>query len=521
MADGNWYCGMLLILCVLVFTVGLSSPAQARRVALIIGNSTYSHANMLPNSASDASLIAEAARGAGFETVLLSDLTKDNFGQALRDFRRQADGAEVAMIYYAGHGMESGGRNWVIPVDAVLQDSLDLRFEAVDLDGLLETVSGAALRIVVLDACRNNPFGKTWRSAVRTVPAGLAEMEMQGSGSLLMFAAAGGQVATDGTGGNSPFARALARYLPEPGLSIHRLGLTVREEVIKETGGSQSPWVSMTLEGKEFFLVPPPAAATTVASADSGGNQALADAYAWRYADAKNSVAAYEEYIGKFPGGVFVNDARQRITQLSAAKPAVPAPKPAPPAVKDIVKEAPVKVAASSPSGAAPQPGAMAPGVVPSADTQTMAMITQNANITTDRGILPKIPPAPRFPAEGYPNCREDHAAILDPIAKVVKINECLAALTWYVSDVMNGFSARMIKHQEELTRLYSEEVGGKPVHSPQSQKRFFDETMAEFRESNPTGSHFAEYRAAKERYERDREYLQAQYCLYTAKCAN
>jgi len=519
--DGRWLRRIAAFLFLLAIAAGIAAPAEARRVALVIGNSTYSHANLLPNAGKDAGLVAEAARQVGFETVVLSDLTKANLDQALRSFRKQADGAEVAMIYYAGHGMESGGKNWVIPVDAVLPDPLELRFEAIDLDGLLETVSGATLRIVVLDACRNNPFGRTWRSAVRTVPAGLVETEFQGSGSLVIFAAAGGQVATDGVGENSPFARALAHNLTEPGLSIHRLGPTIREEVINETGGRQSPWVSMTLEGKEFFLVPPPSAVT----AQGGGEGlAVADGFAWRYADAKNTIAAYQEYIGKFPDGIFASDARERIARLQSARPAS-TPGPAPVLVADaarIDRTPPAKAVTTLPEAGkplSPQPGATPPGVIASAEPQSMAAVTVNANTTTDRAALPKIPMTPRFPTEGYPNCRENHAAIVDPIAKVVKINECLSALTRYVTDVMNGYSATMIRHQEELTRLYNEEVANKPVYSPQSQQRFFSEAMAEFRESNPAGSHFASYRAARERVQRDREYLEAQYCLHARTC--
>jgi hypothetical protein len=261
----------LILICCALLCVAWSGPAQARRVALIVGNSHYNQAAFLPNPDADARLVATSARRAGFEVTLLSDLSRAAFDEALRRFRAQADGAEVAMIYYAGHGIESGGKNWVIPTDAILREVRDLRFEAIELDGLLETLDGAKLRIVVLDACRNNPFGNNWRASARSVPKGLAETDVEGA--LVMFAASGGEVATDGTGGNSPFARSLARRMAQPGLSIRNLGSTVRADVVADTGGKQTPFTSMSIPANDVYLVN--------GGGDASGNNpgsALADA---------------------------------------------------------------------------------------------------------------------------------------------------------------------------------------------------------------------------------------------------
>jgi hypothetical protein len=510
----------LIMLCALA-ALAFAGPAEARRVALVIGNAAYAHASLLPNTTKDANLIARAAKQAGFEVTEISDLGKAGFDQALRDFRIKADGAEVAMIYYAGHGMESAGRNWVIPIDATLAESRDLRFEAIELDGLLETVSGSRLRIIVLDACRNNPFGTSWRSAVRAVPKGLVETEFEGTGALVMFAAAGGQVASDGLGENSPFARALAERIPEPGLSIHRLGSVVREEVIKETGGGQAPWVTMSLDGQEFFLVPPANANPPAAAGNGGGSGGqLADAYAWRYANEKNTIGAFEEYLRNFPGGVFSTDAADRLAQLRTAPTvgkAEPRPQPAKPA---IVALTPAQV--DPPKSAISQaPAPQSPAPLKPGEAQSLAQVTTAANYVTDRAALPALPETPVFSASSYPGCRDAYATMPDAISKVVKINDCLAQLTQYVSDVMNGYSVKMIQHQDELNRLYKGKVAGNNQYSPESQQAFYDAAMKEHRESNPDGEHFAEYRTTKERYEQDRKFLQEQYCAFAQVCAN
>ncbi|GGC32360.1 hypothetical protein GCM10011371_19740 [Novosphingobium marinum] len=536
---GPTYRLMVLAGLALVVALLISAPANARRAALIIGNSAYANTSYLPNPVADAKLMATSAAKAGFKVTLVENLTKDNFDQTLRDFRSQADGAEVAMIYYAGHGMESAGRNWVLPVDASLMESRDLRFEAIELDGLLETLAGAQYRIVVLDACRNNPFGSNWQSAVRSVPRGLAETEVEGA--LVLFAAASGQVATDGLGDNSPFARALSERLPEPGLSIHRLGSVVREDVLNETGGKQTPWTNMSIGGQEFFLVNPPQSAAQQQGNASSAAAGLADAYAWKYADAKNTVEDYQDYLNRFPNGVFAKIANERIVQLSGSQSstsvaaAAPAPTPAPsPAPKAVTP--PPMAAAPAPkplpeSTAMVQPKpAPAAGPAPSSqagpsfpgndeDPNSLAFISASANTVHDRAALPQMPATPKFPAEGYPSCREDFQAVPDSLGRVVKINECLSALASYYENKMNGFARSMVGHQEAITNLYNQQVAGQQRFSPQSQQKFYKEMMAEHAASNPDGVHFSDYREAKKKYEEDRAYLQDRYCANTGSC--
>ena len=202
-------------------------------------------ARTLPvRAATDAKLIADALQRAGFSDVDLQvDLTKEDFEKALRAFQGKADGAQVALIYYAGHGLEVDGRNWLVPVDATLANERDLPFQGIDLDMVLGTVSGAkGLRVVVLDACRDNPFTRSIRRVSGTrglASRGLADIEV--TGTLVLYAQRAGQTALDGTGvgADSPFATALAARLPERGVDIRLLVSQVRDDVLAATGGKQ------------------------------------------------------------------------------------------------------------------------------------------------------------------------------------------------------------------------------------------------------------------------------------------
>lgn len=239
------------------------SPAVSRarqtdgpRVALVIGNARYAHAGRLENPPNDARLVAQALAGAGFATVdARADLGVASFRRALKDFRERASGAQVALVYYAGHGIEAGGRNWLIPTDAVLSSEYDLTDEAISLDQVMEALKGADLRVAILDACRDNPLGRSWSRGTRGMTRGLAPVDADDV--LVIYAAAPGQTAADGEGqGNSPFAVALARRLPEPGLPIQLLGGAVRDDVLGASGGKQRPFVSASITGTPFALVP-------------------------------------------------------------------------------------------------------------------------------------------------------------------------------------------------------------------------------------------------------------------------
>jgi hypothetical protein len=288
------------------------TAAEARKVALVIGNSDYANTSRLANPVNDIRIIAASARQAGFDDVTIAaDLSVNDFQKAMRDFRAKADGADVAMVYFAGHGIEAQGKNWLIPTDAQLKSDLDLPYEAINLDRLMESVSGAQIRMVVLDSCRNNPFGRSWRSGTRAVVNGLAGVEADDV--LVIFAAAPGQTAADGTAGNSPFATSLAKRLPQPDVPVQLLGGLIRDDVLAATGGSQRPFVSASITGTPVYLVPRPT--PTAAPAASGDRSGLEELL-WKGAMAENNVRGFSAYLAEFPAGKYAGEAGDKISQL-------------------------------------------------------------------------------------------------------------------------------------------------------------------------------------------------------------
>lgn len=292
--------------------------AEARKVALIIGNSDYANTSRLVNPANDIKLVAASARSAGFDDVTIAaNLSVNDFQKAMRDFRAKAEGAEIAMVYYAGHGIEAQGKNWLIPTDAGLKSDLDLPYEAINLDRVMESVSGAQIRMVILDSCRNNPFGRSWKSGTRAVVNGLASVEADDV--LVIFAAAPGQTAADGTGANSPFATSLAKRLPQPDLPVQLLGGAIRDDVLAATAGQQRPFVSASITGTPVYLVPRPGQAPT-------GNRAALEDLMWKGAVAENSVGAFKAYLAEFPKGKYAAQASESVARLTKNPKAAPAP---------------------------------------------------------------------------------------------------------------------------------------------------------------------------------------------------
>jgi tetratricopeptide (TPR) repeat protein len=235
-----------------------SPSASGRRVALVIGNASYAVVPALPNPRRDAEAVAAGLRGVGFQSVtVINDASRDAMVKALSAFGREADNADWALVYYAGHGIEVGGANHLIPVDARLASDRDVSAEAISLDQIMGYVEGARkLRMVLLDACRENPFiaKMARRDASRSVGRGLARVEPEG-GTLVAFAAKDGQIALDGSGTNSPFVAALLKRLPTPGVEVGKLFRLVRDDVLAATGRKQEPFVYGSLPGEDFFFV--------------------------------------------------------------------------------------------------------------------------------------------------------------------------------------------------------------------------------------------------------------------------
>jgi hypothetical protein len=234
--------------------------APDRRVALVIGNSAYRNVQHLANPSNDAELIGAALRSSGIEDVtVVHDLDREGMVAALRTFAKKADAADWAVIYYAGHGIEIGGTNYLIPVDAKLETDRDVSEEAISLEQLQSKLAGARkLKLIVLDACRNNPFISQMKmvAANRSVDRGLKRFEPTGA-TLVVYAAREGTTAEDGNGKDSPFAVSFASRIVEQGVEINKALRFVRQDVFVTTGGQQEPFVYGSLPPEDFYFVPP------------------------------------------------------------------------------------------------------------------------------------------------------------------------------------------------------------------------------------------------------------------------
>ena len=271
-----------VVVAVLAFVV-VTMPSVARgdgRVALVVGNSTYAHIGRLPNPDNDARDMSAALRRLGFEVTTELDADRVELTEALRAFTRRSAGADVSLVFYAGHGIEMDGVNYLVPVDARLERDVDVRFETVTVDDLLVSTTGAALRLVILDACRNNPLARSMQrtAAIRSVSggsfAGLNE-DLLGDETLVAYAAAAGTTAADGRGRNSPYTAALLAHLETP-LEIGLLFRRVRAAVLASTNGAQRPHEYHSLVG-EHYLTRTLAAGTLATASAAPVNPAPAD----------------------------------------------------------------------------------------------------------------------------------------------------------------------------------------------------------------------------------------------------
>lgn len=246
--------------------LGCGTAFAEKRVALVIGNSAYKNVTKLTNPANDAALVGGMFTKAGFDTVDVKfDLNVVDMRKALREFGIRTRDADVAVIYYAGHGIELDGNNYLIPTDATLETDTDVFDETFPLDRVLFAIEPARqLRLVILDACRDNPFARSMRRTVasRAVGRGLAKVEPSSPNTMIAFAAKAGSTASDGDAKNSPFAMALVERLPTPGLDLRKALGFVRDDVLKNTGYKQEPYVYGSLGGNDVPLVPGQPAAT-------------------------------------------------------------------------------------------------------------------------------------------------------------------------------------------------------------------------------------------------------------------
>jgi formylglycine-generating enzyme required for sulfatase activity len=318
--------GMMRVISAIVLAVcsmGLFCQAAfaEKRIALMIGNSAYERAPRLLNPVNDAVAMSEMFKSAGFDTVqLMLDAKAGEMRRALRNFSDEARDADIAIIYFAGHGIEIGGTNYLVPVDAVLERDIDAYDEAISLDRLLDVIEPARqLRLIILDACRDNPFAKSMKQAVvsRAVTRGLAKVDPVSPNTLIAFAAKAGSTAADGNTKNSPFTEALVKYLPQPGLDLRRAFGYVRDDVLKVTRNRQEPFIYGSLGGDDFALVAAPTVAPPPAPVVDANATARAD---YELALQINVVSAWDSYIKKYPAGFYSDLARVQRDQLIDSK---------------------------------------------------------------------------------------------------------------------------------------------------------------------------------------------------------
>jgi uncharacterized caspase-like protein len=337
------------MLAVALLALLVAHPARTLaddKIALVVGNSLYRNVPALTNPVNDAADVAESLRRLGFSVQHVADLDYDGFRRALIDFGQAAKTADKAVIFYAGHGVEIDGKNWLIPVDAEIKSEIDVYAEAINLETLIDlSVLPKVIGLVVLDACRNNPFasvsaggralstpntppptGGAEKKPNPPLPAAAKDATLPGTPAgglapvdvtdnvLVAFSAAAGTTASDGDGRNSPYSGALLRYVEKPGLEINYLFRDVHDDVLKATRNNQEPAVYGTLSKDEIYLKEGDA---RVAAVDQ---EAAAEKLAWAFVRATNDIAVLRRFSAQFPSSLHKADITARLAQLEAAE---------------------------------------------------------------------------------------------------------------------------------------------------------------------------------------------------------
>ncbi|WP_420335177.1 caspase family protein [Roseibium sp.] len=304
--SGNALRSLCFFFIFLLFTIAAHAE---KRVALVVGNGAYTWAGALENPVNDARKLGEALRNLDFEVHLEENLQRSGFQEAIRTFSSSLEGADVALFFYAGHGIQVAGENYLVPADANLQEESDINVELIAVKSLLKQMEGSAkTRIILLDACRNNPFtaGLARSMGTRSVEVGqgLARVD-SGPGTLIAYATEPGNVALDGTDGNSPFTKALLNHISTPNLDVARMLRRVRTDVIETTEGAQIPWENSSLV-VDFTFRPADRGPVELASSE----QALWEAV--RYGDNPDEVRLYLE---RYPNGQFAKAALELLNK--------------------------------------------------------------------------------------------------------------------------------------------------------------------------------------------------------------
>jgi Caspase domain len=312
-----------------------------KRVALVIGNSEYENAAELANPANDATDIGVALRDLGFDVVVGIDLDNRGMRDKVREFGSALRGADVAMLFYAGHAMQVNGRNYLAPIDTRLEYESDLDFETIPLQFIQRQMEREAkTQLIFIDACRDNPLTRSFQAASRSNGAGkgLAEEKLATSGILIAFGTSPDRVALDGTGRNSPFTRALLDHIRRPGIEISTLMTDVRVQVREQTNGEQIPWINSALLGRFYFN--PAGTQADTAKSGSGENSAASEnsqqvanlssspevekarieALAWEAVQDSENVAELEAFIATYGDGFYGKLAQIRIDRIKGKR---------------------------------------------------------------------------------------------------------------------------------------------------------------------------------------------------------
>ncbi|MCW5732230.1 MAG: caspase family protein [Alphaproteobacteria bacterium] len=313
-----------LLLLAFLLCIGLVpavAEASGRRVALVVGNSSYQAAGTLKNPVNDARAMARALRERGFEVILRENTGKVAFERAVQEFGEKLDSCATALFFFAGHGFQVNGRNYLVPVDANITTEQSVRLQAVDADVVIDQMIAArsAVNMVILDACRNNPFERRFRST----GGGLAQINAP-QGTLIAYATAPGRVAADGDGANGLYTEELLRAMAEPGLKVEDVFKQARIRVARRSNDQQIPWEASSLVG-DFYFTPGQAASAPALPAPAPA--ADPELVFWQSVQDSQNPAELRAYMSQYPQGRFVTLAQVRLRALTqeAGPPAGPA----------------------------------------------------------------------------------------------------------------------------------------------------------------------------------------------------
>ena len=317
-------CRILIVISLMAAALTAHPTRASDRVALVIGNADYAHVPRLANPLNDAGDMGAALARLGFAVTILENTGYQDMRRGLQEFMRAASGAAMAVVFYAGHGIEVDKRNFLVPVDARFRTDGDIKYEAVPLDLVVDTLEGVTgLRMVILDACRDNPFlADMLVRSTRTIGRGLARVEPSGEMLVVAYAAMGGTVALDGKGRNSPYTAALLAHLEEPGLELGLMFRKVSEAVRKTTGNDQQPVTYDNLPSAGIYLAglpplpkPDPAPGPAPGPGDNGGTGPAAQAY--EAAERLGTPEAFEAFAKHYEDSVYAALARGQIARLT------------------------------------------------------------------------------------------------------------------------------------------------------------------------------------------------------------